>query len=434
MHENFFQIVILITIIFITIYKRNMDFIFYSIVFFLIFQQSFTFQVGATIRLTDILIIVYFFFYLINKRKCNVNIPWNIYPLIYYLYIFMSYLILLYINKEIIFLGNSTLKENNLNKIYINLLNPLISILYFILPYTHIYKFNSLRLKKVLTIQKKALNFLSIYTIIQFLILNITGQFIKLPGEKLNYGTSFAYGLRRPWGFMIEPGGLALFLMFNLIVVFLIDDEFKLNLINVVALIVTFSTNGLICLFVFMILLLNKRKALSVKQKMLYSVVFVVFIFMIFNNEYLYRALIEKLTTDNFSKVDRLNNKEILLKIFNDYKFFGIGHGNFGFYRNLYGIDTKIPYKDFFDLSNNFYFGVLADTGIIGVIILLIYFKDIYNKSKIINKHKSKVFIVILMIMIIPSSTILFSYFSFYLGIIYAYSMNLYICINKKIR
>ena len=64
----------------------------------------------------------------------------------------------------------------------------------------------------------------------------------------------------------------------------------------------------------------------------------------------------------------------------------------------------------------------------------LIYFKDIYNKSKIINKHKSKVFIVILMIMIIPSSTILFSYFSFYLGIIYAYSMLLYMDINKKIR
>ena len=154
MHENFFQIVILITIIFITIYKRNMDFIFYSIVFFLIFQQSFTFQVGATIRLTDILIIVYFFFYLINKRKCNVNIPWNIYPLIYYLYIFMSYLILLYINKEIIFLGNSTLKENNLNKIYINLLNPLITILYFILPHAQNYNSDSLKLIKVLNLQK----------------------------------------------------------------------------------------------------------------------------------------------------------------------------------------------------------------------------------------------------------------------------------------
>ncbi|WP_169798690.1 O-antigen ligase family protein [Clostridium colicanis] len=331
-------------------------------------------------------------------------------------------------------MGNSTLVDNNLSRIYVNLLNPLISILYFILPYTHIYKFNSLRLKKVLTIQKKALNFLSIYTIIQFLILNITGQFIKLPGEKLNYGTSFAYGLRRPWGFMIEPGNLALFLMFNLIVIYLIDDNFKLNLINILALILTFSTNGLISIFVFILLLFNDRKGISLKQRILCLVLFLFFIFIIIDNEYFYRAVIEKLTTDSFSKVDRLNNKDILLKIFNDYKFFGIGHGNFGFYRNLYGFDTKIPYKDFFDLSNNFYFGVLADTGMIGFALLLVYFKDIYNKIKIINKNKSKKFIIVLLIMLIPMPTILFSYISFYIGIIYAYSMNLYICINKKTR
>lgn len=397
-------------------------------VIFLPFQQAVTFNVGATIRISDMLFIIIFISIIIEAliRK---------YPIIrttgkgcyYYLYLIFTVIISMYFLKDNINAGISTLENYSKLKLLVNLINPIIAISAFFAG-AYICQIKSSYFSKIINLWMIVMTALSVYIIIQFITINITGFWPIIPGESLNYNTSFAYGIRRAWGLSIEPGALANMMVFSLLIQLSANDKISSHKISIViciiASVLTFSSIGLFSLMSLapLYVLLYKKKSVN-KYKVILIFISIIICFAIYMNPHIYQATIGKVSSDNFSKVDRQTNVTILMRMFFKYPVFGVGFGNYGALRNLFSYDTLFKYRNFYDTPNVFYLGIIAEEGIVGVAFFMYFLKKIYNSIK--NNKKSPIlFIIPFLILISTSSTITFNYMGFGFGLLLNKQIN----------
>lgn len=400
-----------------------------SIILFMPFQQAFTLQVGATIRIADLLIAILFFilfFLQFNKKEKIVNIN------IFYLYMLINTIIIsLYLNN-FINEGLATLSSAK-SRTIVNIFTALVAIFAYSIG-TYIGKVNVI-FSKVIKLWTKIIIFISIYAIIQFIVLNTLGTWFHIPGEFLNEETSYAYGIRRAYGFSIEPGAFGSLLLFSFILIFNFLESCKLKNISLffclIAIFCSMSSVALITLIVFILLLIYK-KGLKFKYKVMLTFALIILIFIVFNNSSLYSAIIDKLAGGSYSKVDRLTNSSILTKMFLDYPIFGVGFGNYGALRNLYATNTLIQYKAFYDMPNSFYFAIIGELGIVGVGLFIKFIKDKIIQLKKMNKSVI-LFIIPFLILISPSSSITSNYIALGLGIIYGRYLYVFSKKNNKL-
>lgn len=386
------------------------------------FQQALTIQVGATLRISDLLFILVFILILIfylNKRINIVPLFRNIGSL-YLVYLLISTTVCTVMYWDKINVGLSTL-INESNKVAINFSQIILSLMILTVGY-YITKNNQVQLfAKIMRVWTFSLIFTSIYIIIQFIILNSVGVWFHLPGEVINEGATFAYGLRRPYGFFIEPGDAGRFLVVSIIMIMFFLENSKIKNIAIYAgVIATFSTLSSIAIFsitsmIFIQTFFNKKVRINIKIALLFLVLGI--ISAAYLNDFLYQASFGKITEENFSKIDRLNNGTILTKMFLDNPISGIGYGNFGALRNLYGTGTEIPYKEFYDKPNILPYGTLGEQGVIGFILLLMVFYKVHQKIKG-NKKQSLLFIIPFIIVFFTSGTILYNYAVLSIGLI----------------
>lgn len=424
--------------------------------FLLPFQQAFTLNIAGTLRISDILYVSALVGLVIKLllKKINCGLKQNIKSyikrlleklkqdkgliikillkkikynfkqnpgIIYFVYLALGSCIIGFLLKKDIRSGLATLGNYNQSRLLVNLFTPIMALMIFVIG-NYAGRQNKDFFQKILQIWAKALTILSIYVIIQFVVINITGRWIKIPGEVLNYYTSFAYGIRRPWGFSIEPGALGNFLFFSFIFILIFLKKSKLQrntiMISSIAVLLSFSSIAIFSIVTLWILLILKNwNNFKTRNKVLFISLIVVSIIIALTNSTVYNATIGKVVVENQSKMDRQTNIQILTRMFIKYPVFGVGSGNYGALRNLFSKGTLFPLKDFYDMPNVFYYGMLGEQGIVGVVLFLLFVKKLWRSAKVL-KISPAIWLIPLAVLIFTASTITFDYMAFGFGLI----------------
>jgi O-Antigen ligase. len=386
------------------------------IILFLPFQQAFTLQVGATVRIADIFICILFALMLLKNVGQGVKV---VYINSFYIYLLLNTIIMSFLLRGLINDGLNTLLSVNSRNVT-NILTALVAIMAYSVG-VYIGKYNKI-FEKIIKLWTKLILFLSVYTIIQFLFLNIIGYWPHLPGEVVNVGATLAFNLKRAYGFSIEPGAVGTLLVFSFILIYNFLNSCLLKKISllfcIIAIFCSVSTVAIVSIVVFILLSILFDSSIKIRYKILILALLVLMIFLIFNIDNLHSAIIDKLLGTGQSKMDRLSNGVILKRMFLKYPISGIGFGNYGALRNLFSDGTLTPYKSFYDATNSFYFGILGELGLIGVLLFAKFAIDKMRQVKFVNK---KIILTILpfLLLISPSSTITPDYMAIGLGMIY---------------
>lgn len=386
------------------------------IILFLPFQQAFTLQVGATVRIADIFICIVFALMLLKDVGQNVKL---VHINSFYLYLLLNTIIMSILLSNLINNGLNTLLSAN-SRTITNILTAIMAIMAYSIG-VYVGNYNRI-FEKIIRLWTKIVLFLSIYTVIQFLFLNVVGYWPHLPGEVVNVGATLAFGLKRAYGFSIEPGAIGTMLVFSFILIYNFLDSCLLKKITllfcIIAIFCSVSTIAIVSIVVFILFSVLFDSNLKIRYKILILVLLTLMIFLIFNIDNLHSAIIDKLLGTGQSKMDRLSNGIILKRMFFKYPIFGIGFGNYGALRNLFSDGTLTPYKSFYDATNSFYFGILGELGLAGIVLFI---KFIIDKTRQIKAIHKKVILTVLpfLLLISPSSTITPDYMAIGLGIIY---------------
>ncbi|MED4962655.1 O-antigen ligase family protein [Heyndrickxia coagulans] len=385
------------------------------IIIMLPFQQILTLQVGLTIRISDLIIGIAFILMFLTYLKKGQKLYFNI----FFLYLLFNTMLMTVLLNDQIKYGISTFDSSVTTRTLINIFGVIIAIMAYSIG-VFIGKKDYIFIK-IIKLWSKMIIFLSFYVFIQFLVINITGTWIHLPGEHLNEITSYAYGLRRSYGFSIEPGALGNLLVFSFLLIFTYLEKSRLKNITLVfclvAIFCSMSSIAIITIVSFVFLGMLSKK-MPMKYKILLITLLTFTILLIFNNKFLYTATVGKVFEDNYSKLDRTTNSVILKNMFIDHPIFGVGFGNYGALRNLYSANTEFPYRNFYDMPNSFYFELMGELGIVGTIFFLIFAIKLFIYVK---KSKKNPILIILpfLLLITPSSNITANYLAIGLGIIY---------------
>jgi len=409
--------------------------------FLLPFQQAFTLNVAGTVRVSDLLYVSALIGIIFKKLypKLNYNLKLikglsikilfkklcaylktNI-GVVYFAYLALGSVVVGFLLRSDIQIGLATLGDYNKSRLLVNVLTPLIALMIFIIG-NYSGNQDEKFFQRILRVWAKALMLLSIYVIAQFIVLNIIGVWIKMPGEVLNYGTSFAYGIRRPWGFSIEPGALGSFLVFSNLMVFVFLKKSVLKkktiIISSIATLLSFSSIAIFAIMTLWIYLIfmnwNKLKK---RNKVFIILLVCLSIIIALTNNTIFDATIGKIFVENTSKNDRQGNIQILIKMFMKYPLFGVGAGNFGALRNLFLQGTSLPIKNFYDITNVFYYGMLGEQGIFGTILFVIFAKQLWRSAKTIGKSPL-LWLLPLAVLIFTTSTIALDYMAFGFGLV----------------
>jgi len=395
--------------------KSKFEVLIALIIIMLPFQQILTLQVGLTVRISDLIIGIVFIFMFLTYLKTGQRLYFNM----FFLYLLLNAMLMTVLLNDQIKYGISTFDSSVTTRTLINIIGVAIAIMaysigVFIGKKAHIFI-------KVIKLWSGMIIFLSIYVFIQFLVINITGTWIHLPGEHLNEITSYAYGLRRPYGFSIEPGALGNFLAFSFLLIFTYLENSRFKNITLVlcsiAIFCSMSSIAIITIVSFAFLGMLSKK-MPLKYKMLLVALLIFIFFLIINNKFLYAATVGKVFENNYSRLDRTTNSVILKNMFIDHPIFGVGFGNYGALRNLYSANTEFPYRNFYDTPNSFYFELIGELGIIGTILFIIFAIKLFF---FVKKSKKNPILIIFpfLILIIPSSNITANYLAIGFGIIY---------------
>lgn len=181
--------------------------------------------------------------------------------------------------------------------------------------------------------------------------------------------------------------GLYLFIMSA---VFLFQKKYLLSFIIGLTILTTFSTAGLICIFIFWAII----SLIYIIKNKLYSI----FVFFVFFNVISYLAIIntnnpvknliiKKVFTNEeelkgsdqkyqWSKNERKESSITGLKIGINNPFWGVGLSNYSLHFDEYYSDLKYKNENFIakkPIINNIYIEIFAETGIIGFIIWLLF-------------------------------------------------------------
>jgi hypothetical protein len=385
------------------------------------FQQAFTLKVGGTIRLSDLMFMAVFLVLLVKILRKQWLPPMQIkWGAMYFTYLIVASIAMTaYLNKEIA-TGLLTLVDYNRFRWVIGFMTPAIALTIFVVG-SYVGSGAEFT-ERIVKVWAKVMILLSTYVMVQFFVVNIFGVWPKLPGEVLNFASTYAYGLRRPWGFSIEPGALASLLGVSLNAILLLMKPSRLRQVSVsmltIAIVLSFSSVGLFALVVYWGLVFTYNvKKLKPRTLVIISACIILSFVIILVNDHLFSATIGKLTGDNYSKLDRLTNTKILLRMFYEHPVLGIGSGNFGALRNLYSSGTPFPYREFYDMPNAFYPGILAEQGIIGAGLALMFLLSLGRSIRLL-KASPVLFLTPILVLIAPSSTIAIGYIAFTFGLI----------------
>ena len=180
----------------------------------------------------------------------------------------------------------------------------------------------------------------------------------------------------RPSSFFAEPSFLGFYVA--LYSLYRIDSKLKFPIVfllaNIVFLHLIGSRSGEVIL-ICMLLYISFEKIFSVKSAKIVFFLSVLSIF-IFASVFLEDVGFLNLSNSDGSTIERVNLVLIGLKIFSQNIFFGIGLGNIGdfaVHNELYN----------YSVSNltNMYLQILSETGVIGFLILIIFFKKFFSYS-----------------------------------------------------
>ena len=185
-----------------------------------------------------------------------------------------------------------------------------------------------------------------------------------------------------------------------LLISFFVGIQYKrwlLVVISLLTLLPTVSTMALLCVAIFIII-----KALiyisnhGYKWLLIPSIIITFCLFYSLRNNQDVKLLViqkifpEKENTDYskdwgaFSKAQRLNYMRVATKIFSDNPFFGVGIANYGLHFDHYNQFPETKYqkiKPYKPITNNVYFEILAEQGIIGLILFCCLFVVVYKNS-----------------------------------------------------
>ena len=418
-------------LLFFVVCSKKMELVICIATFTLIFQQAFTVKLfGATLRISDVLFVLIAFVIFLNMGFKKDNLYNNKLKiektyLYYCVFIFISTIIMTLLLKDKLKLGTIGMEMSQFKQTVSSLFTPCVAFATYLVGAKISNGYKKINIQRILNVLCNTNVFLSIYSILQFFSVNIMGKWVHIPGETLNEGTTFAYGIRRSWGFFIEPGALGVFLVFNILLIYLLYNrnrkkKFIVICLDVCAVLCSFSSIALVSLILFLILLVltNNVAGISKTTKILILAVVATFILMVFVNPALNEAIITKIFKgDSYSMKDRSGNIEILKRMFENYPVAGVGFGNFGGLRNLYATGTLVEYKNFYDMPSVLYFEVIGEQGIVGGIFFLAIIKKMYFKIKSLNFPPLAILIPLLAVFT-TSSHFIYNYLAFGIGII----------------
>lgn len=334
------------------------------------FQQTFTIQLMGTLRICDILFVLASLGYLIRlatgRRYASDKSVGNLYvPLILLSVVFIGTLYNSFSLGNLIAIGTQGMSIVHQFPFLVSYSKLLIAASsYFSLVST----LRSVSLSRVLSYMGFGATIMALYTIVQFLVLNTIHTWPHLPGEVLNLNTSFSYGLRRPWGFFIEPGALGTYLSIMFAVTYLMNLP-RTHIMRVIigcGAFLTFSTVAILAVTSVIVIRFSTRKNFALFT--LY-IIAIIAIFLGFDSTLsgtLWEATFGKVLSGSYSFMDRLNNVVISYNIFVHHFIFGVGYGGFGLVRNIYAINTAIPWKNFYDIPNSMIAELLSELGLVG--------------------------------------------------------------------
>lgn len=237
--------------------------------------------------------------------------------------------------------------------------------------------------------------------------------------ETIEIGKEFI----RANGIFWEPGAFAIYIVINLIFeLFNNNPNIKRIIINIIALLITFSTTGYVCLIVLLItFLLSKNNTftrIKAKKVVVFSLIIFSFLFIFFQFN-LYDVIFGKIISGNSSAGSRFSSffNGISLSIKNP--IFGLGENTVA-EMEKYISTTTTWYKNGGNNITNTIIGYMASYGIPFAILMLIgslnFFTDIGS-----NKFESLMLFLVLMLCYMGER--FFSFFPF-IFVFYGFSSS----------
>lgn len=220
---------------------------------------------------------------------------------------------------------------------------------------------------------------------------------ILLPGstdvQKLNFGgISFIRS-----GTFEEGNFLALYLLLSTVLA-VYNSNYKLAGIFSITILITFSSINIAALLLFYLLVTKKKlRRLTLLKKMrvvgVVTIIVLAVLTVLFFTSYLEEVFYAKFASPLGSAADRLDQSIAGFRMFINNLFIGVGHGNYGYYYKHY------QYTDIFEsfhgskmIANNVYIELLAETGMVGLLLFLSIFGFLLYKF---NKETDEKFCIL---------------------------------------
>ena len=234
------------------------------------------------------------------------------------------------------------------------------------------------------------------------------------------------YPNNRNYSIFYEPGVYQAFL--NIAIIFELQKNYLKNLpilfLFVISIITTFSTTGLICLFlVFLILFLNNYKLWRKKRIYIYLFLFPLIFFGLYSG-LLYKEIIEKLSESSYSFFSRSIGSLLDIQIFLENPFFGAGYEK---YKKMIKYLAFQNYQIDVGGSTNSFTNSLSKFGIIFTSLSLFMHYTV-GLSFTKNIFKRGIYFLILTIVLMTENFFLSPFF-----IVLSYYGLWYFCRNKTI-
>jgi O-antigen ligase len=365
--------------------------IFALFLFFLPFTQALTINVGFPLKISELLLFLLLFIYLITSNILNFKLSRLTITLFFFtVVIFVSFIVnIFYKYPYNLILGDSRFSpfvDSLLKFFYV-----LIAIFAMLVSINELSK-NSKLVKFFLWGAIVS----SLYSWYLFASGVLKLPVLLLPGMNDPAVINTPFGDIIRCGTFKEGNFMGLYLVIAAIVAFY-QNKVTVSVFLFLTIITTFSTAAMACSFIFfMIFLIKKYKKHKFKLIGALSLTALVLFLLIQFNSSFKSYFFDKIfasedtvenTNDVFSKVDRLNTTYVGLSMFYDNPVFGVGLSNYSLHYYHYNLLPELDVVGFKRIPNNIYIEIMSETGIFGIFTFLYFLIQIYN----IGKRKSRI-------------------------------------------
>lgn len=368
---------------------RNKHLLGYSLIVFFAPLFILNFNLFFVVRFVQIVILVNLLFLVIKKFVSNIkiNVPLNLILLILFFNIIIGMGSVLAIDKEAALKGFFSISFNLLFFVYVlailnkqNINNALkinISVTFFIAVWA-----------LILLILYYKFGYLVNYNFLRAIIpINPNADLRAIEAFQVYEGSNFLRNVYRTKGFFEDPNilgsyiGNLLPLIFSLLFYYHLKKDLKkltksfiIFFVCFAALLLTYSRSSYFGLFIsmiscvfFLFMYVKKTRPLILKLFLVAIIIFAI-IFVGLQNQIFFSNFFARITQKDISFYKHYELFEVALTIFTKNPLLGVGWDNFTVHYNLI-TDSNVR----FAMAHNFYLNVLAEQGILGLFLYLVF-------------------------------------------------------------